>query len=71
MPEQTQEPLEKFERGAFATVECDDCGNEQVLFVRTATSITCQVCGSALAEPTGGVAALKGTFVEYVDRSIS
>lgn len=67
MPEQTQEPIEEFSRGSFARVECDDCGHEQVLFVRSATAITCEVCGSGLAEPTGGVARLEGTFVEYVD----
>lgn len=54
-------------RGTFAKVECADCGNEQVLFVRAATVVTCQVCGSGLAEPTGGFAELKGTLKEYVD----
>lgn len=68
MPEQTQEPIEKKVRGTFARVECTDCGNEQVLFARTATHVTCQVCGSSLAKPTGGIAELDGTFIEYVDR---
>ncbi len=62
-----QEPIEEFRRGTFARVDCDDCGHQQVLFVRSATPITCEVCGSGLAEPTGGVAKLTGTFVEYVD----
>lgn len=66
MPEK-QVAEEEFSRGTFARVECDDCGNEQILFARTATAVTCHVCGSSLADPTGGVADLHGTFVEYVD----
>jgi small subunit ribosomal protein S27e len=69
VPEQSQDPIETFERGTFARVECDDCGHQQVLFVRAATTISCEVCGSTLAEPTGGVANLVGDFVEYVERS--
>lgn len=53
--------------GRFARVECSDCGNEQIVFVRSATEVACQVCGSTLAEPTGGVANFVGTFKEYVE----
>lgn len=70
MPEQTQEPIEEFKRGTFARVECADCGNEQILYNRASTYVTCQVCGSSLAEPTGGIVDLQGTFIEYVDRSL-
>lgn len=66
MPQQ-QEPIEERRRGTFARVECDDCGNEQVIFSRSATAVSCQVCGSNLVEPTGGIADLHGTFIEYVD----
>lgn len=68
MPEkQTQEAPETRERGTFARVECEDCGNEQVIYARPSTPITCEVCGSALAEPRGGLADLKGSFIEYLD----
>ncbi|MCK4718187.1 MAG: 30S ribosomal protein S27e, partial [Thermoplasmata archaeon] len=36
----------------FAKVRCPDCENEQVLFLRAASMVTCQVCGATLAEPT-------------------
>ncbi|PSG97051.1 30S ribosomal protein S27e [Thermoplasmatales archaeon SW_10_69_26] len=69
MPEeQTQEKPETRERGTFAEVECEDCGNEQVIFARPSNPITCEVCGSELAQPRGGLADLTGsTFIDYLD----
>lgn len=60
-------PPEVTHPGRFARVECNDCGNEQVIFVRAAKQVTCQVCGSPLAEPTGGVVEYIGTFQEYIE----
>ena len=51
----------------FVAVKCADCGNEQILFRRAAVIVTCQVCGSTLAEPTGGVATLRGEVVRAVE----
>ena len=51
----------------YRRVKCNDCGNEQVLFLRTATRIPCAVCGAALAEPTGGLAIVKGEVVGTVE----
>lgn len=67
MPEKQQVPIETPYRGTFARVECTDCGNEQIVFNRAAKAITCQVCGAGLANPTGGIVDLEGTFIEYVD----
>lgn len=53
--------------GRFARVECSDCGNEQVVFARAAMTITCQVCGTPMAEPTGGVVRYVGSLVEYIE----
>lgn len=60
-------PQEPPKRGTFARVECNDCSHEQVVFGRSATAVTCQVCGSPLATPTGGITKFEGTFKEYVD----
>jgi small subunit ribosomal protein S27e len=63
-----QEPPEEVVHpGRFARVECNDCGNTQVIFVRTASQIPCHVCGDVIAKPTGGVAEYVGTFQEYVE----
>lgn len=59
----TAKPVEN----KFRRVKCNDCGNEQVLFLRAATRVPCAVCGAALAEPTGGLAIIKGEIVGPVE----
>jgi len=51
----------------FRRVKCADCGGEQVLYTRAATRVPCAVCGAALAEPTGGLAVIKGEVLGVVE----
>jgi small subunit ribosomal protein S27e len=51
----------------FRRVKCGDCGNEQVLYTRAATKVPCAVCGAAIAEPTGGLAIIKGEVLGVVE----
>ncbi|MGQ0536587.1 MAG: 30S ribosomal protein S27e [Methanobacteriota archaeon] len=51
----------------FLKVKCPDCGNEQVVFGRPATTILCQVCGSELARPSGGEPILKAEVVSELE----
>jgi len=51
----------------FVTVACPDCENEQAVFEKAATAVTCEVCGHTLARPTGGKAAIEGEVVETVE----
>jgi small subunit ribosomal protein S27e len=69
MPEpQTQERKNTGpDRGTYARIGCADCDNEQVMFARPSNEVSCRVCGSPLAHPTGGLAELEGTFIEYLD----
>jgi small subunit ribosomal protein S27e len=53
--------------GNFLRVRCDDCENEQVLFGKAAGDVSCAVCGSTLATPTGGEAEIHGEVVETVE----
>ncbi|MFC6732160.1 MULTISPECIES: 30S ribosomal protein S27e [unclassified Haladaptatus] len=53
--------------GAFITVKCADCENEQTLFERAATEVACAVCGHTLARPTGGKATIEGEVTEVVE----
>jgi small subunit ribosomal protein S27e len=53
--------------GSFIRVECPDCGNEQIVFERASTVVSCAVCGSTLAEPTSGKASLSGEVVDVVE----
>ncbi|MCL4328064.1 MAG: 30S ribosomal protein S27e [Candidatus Thermoplasmatota archaeon] len=47
----------------FVKIRCKDCSNEQVVFSRISTKVACNVCGSTLAEPTGGLLSTYGEFV--------
>jgi small subunit ribosomal protein S27e len=53
--------------GNFYAVECADCGNEQVVFGKVATTVNCAVCGSTLARATGGNSAFEGEVVDTVE----
>ncbi len=52
---------------SFIKVKCGDCGNEQITFHRISSKVDCHVCGSNLAEPTGGFSSLNGEVVEEVE----
>jgi len=52
--------------GNFLKVKCPDCGNEQPVFERASTVVTCLVCGATLAKPTGGKAQIKKENIEGV-----
>ncbi|MEE8198888.1 MAG: 30S ribosomal protein S27e [Thermoplasmata archaeon] len=53
-------------RSKFLRVRCRDCGNEQILFDRAASMVTCLVCNATIAEPTGGKADIKAEVVEVL-----
>jgi small subunit ribosomal protein S27e len=53
--------------GNFIRVRCDDCENEQVLFGKASSAVSCAVCGSTLATPSGGEADVLGEVVEIVE----
>ena len=50
----------------FIKVRCKDCENEQVLFNKASTTVSCHICGSKLAMPCGGKAKIKGEILEEV-----
>ncbi|MCJ7505320.1 30S ribosomal protein S27e [Candidatus Bathyarchaeota archaeon] len=45
-------------------MKCQKCGNEQVVFDRSSTSIKCNVCEEFLLETRGGKADIKGEIVQ-------
>ena len=51
----------------FVKVRCKDCENEQVLFDKASTIVSCHICGSKLATPTGGKAKIKGELLEIIE----
>jgi small subunit ribosomal protein S27e len=51
----------------FIKVRCKDCENEQVLFNKASTTVSCHICGSKLAIPCGGKAKIKGEVLEAIE----
>jgi small subunit ribosomal protein S27e len=51
----------------FIKVRCKDCENEQVLFNRASTVVSCHICGSKLAIPKGGKANIKAEILETIE----
>ena len=51
----------------FIKVRCKDCENEQVLFNKASTVVSCHICGSKLAIPRGGKADIKGEILEILE----
>jgi small subunit ribosomal protein S27e len=54
--------------GSYYQVECPDCENEQIVFGKASTEVTCAVCGHVLVRPTGGKATIEGEVLETVER---
>ena len=48
----------------FYKVKCKDCDNEQIVFIKASTEVNCHICGTTIAEPTGGKAKIKGEILE-------
>lgn len=45
-------------KSRFLKVQCPDCGAENIVFDRASTVVKCHICGTTLAEPSGGKAHL-------------
>jgi small subunit ribosomal protein S27e len=51
----------------FIKVRCTKCKNEQIIFEKASTLVTCLVCNETLATPRGGKAKLKATPLESLE----
>jgi small subunit ribosomal protein S27e len=54
-------------KSKFIKVRCKDCENEQVLFDKASSPVSCHICGSKLAIPKGGKAEIKGEILEFIE----
>jgi small subunit ribosomal protein S27e len=51
----------------FIKVRCTKCKNEQTIFGKASTKVTCNVCGKELALPLAGKAKIKSRIVEVLE----
>lgn len=51
----------------FIKVRCVKCKNEQVLFGKSASKVSCLVCGKELGMPTGGKTKIKARVLEVLE----
>jgi small subunit ribosomal protein S27e len=54
-------------RSSFLRVKCTKCGNEQIVYSNAVNRVSCNVCGTGLAEPSGGKAMIKGEIVGVLE----
>jgi len=57
-----QEPSSK-----FIKIRCSGCKNEQIIFGKLSSKVTCLVCNTLLAEPTGGKGRIKAQILEVLE----
>lgn len=50
----------------YVKVKCHECGNEQIIFGKASTTPKCTSCDVALAQTTGGKAAITAEIVELL-----
>ena len=50
----------------FIKVRCPKCKNEQIVFGKVSSHVTCLVCGR-IVEPTGGKAKVKARILEVLE----
>ena len=58
----TREPTSK-----FVKIRCPKCKNEQIMFGKASSKVTCLVCGKILAEPSGGKSRVKARILEVLE----
>jgi small subunit ribosomal protein S27e len=51
----------------FIKVRCAKCKNEQIIFGKSSSKITCLVCGATLSEPRGGKSKIKSRILEVLE----
>ncbi|MBN4049221.1 30S ribosomal protein S27e [archaeon AH-315-M20] len=50
----------------FIKIRCPKCKNEQIMFGKASSKVTCLVCGKVLVEPTGGKSRVKARILEVL-----
>ena len=51
----------------FIKVRCPKCKNEQIIFGKSASRVSCLVCEKSLADPIGGKTKVKARILEVLE----
>lgn len=51
----------------FVKIRCPKCKNEQIMFGKSSTTVSCLVCSKVLSDPTGGKARIKARILEVLE----
>ena len=51
----------------FIKIRCPKCKNEQIMFGKASSKVSCLVCSKILAEPTGGKSKVKARILEVLE----
>jgi len=54
-------------KSTFILIQCENCGNERVIFSNSTTEIKCEKCNEIIVKSTGGKAIISGTQIRRVD----
>ena len=54
-------------KSKFIKVRCSKCKNEQIIFGKPASKISCLVCDTLLAEPTSGKGKIRSQILEVLE----
>ena len=54
-------------KSKFIKVRCVKCKNEQVIFGKSASKISCLVCDAVLGSPTGGKTKVRARVLEVLE----
>ncbi|MFW6230786.1 MAG: 30S ribosomal protein S27e [Nanoarchaeota archaeon] len=51
----------------FIKIRCSKCKNEQIVFGKASTPVTCLVCGKELVTTSGGKSNIKDRILEVLE----
>lgn len=54
-------------KSRFVKVRCHKCKNEQIIFGKSSTKVTCLVCEKTLSSSRGGKAEIKARILEVLE----
>lgn len=61
------ENLIKEPSSRFLKLRCQKCKNEQIVFGKATSEISCLVCNQVIASPSGGKAKIKARILEILE----